>query len=74
MSYRPAKECFEEAEEYRSMHLLFEDFQQERTDIQKFFVYLFFQNEYSHLYGKAKDGDMGYKIKFIKQDAEVSTK
>ena len=74
MSYRPAKECFEEAKEGRAMHLLFEDFQQERTDIQKFFLYLFFQNEYSHLYVKCEDGNMGYKIRFINKDVEASAK
>lgn len=63
--YRPALECFEEADECRASHLLFEDFQQERTDIPKFVFYLFLLNEYSHLFGIAPDGNSGYKIKFI---------
>ncbi len=38
--YRPINDCFKLSDKIRAQHLLFEDFKQERGDIQKFIFYL----------------------------------
>jgi hypothetical protein len=77
--YRPVLECFEEAKEYRATHLLWDDLLKERTDLDvtrtdyKMAFYRILQEKYINLYGKAEDGNMGYKLKFIEPTISMSS-
>ena len=62
--YREGLDMWEESDTVRCSHLLYEDLKQERTDIPKFHFYLFLIDNYRHLYGKSKAGNMGYKLKY----------
>lgn len=67
--FRPARECFKLSDKIRASHELFNDFQQERTDIQKFIFYLWLQdNELGAKRGKDENGNLGYGLEFVKQE------
>jgi ferritin len=64
--YRPAKECFKETDTPRAAHLLFQDFQDERTDIGKLPFYMFLQETYPTLRGiDSSNNCLGYKLQYI---------
>jgi hypothetical protein len=64
--YRQARQCFELSDKITACHKLFEDFQQERTDIQKMIFYIWLdQNELKANRGKDSNGNFGYGLKFI---------
>jgi len=64
--YRPVAECFELTDKIRASHLLFDDFKDERTDIQKFVFYTWLMdNKMGAKVGKDENGDMGYSLKYI---------
>jgi hypothetical protein len=64
-NYRKGLDLWEESETVRCSHLLFEDLQQERTDITKFIFYIFLLQNYRHLRGKSKEGNLGYRLKYV---------
>jgi len=66
--YRPVADCFEPCEVCRPAHLLYEDFLAERADMPKFMLYLYFQENFAHRFGKAASGDTGYKIRFVPKE------
>lgn len=72
--FRPVLKCFEKCDIIRAQHHLWEDFQQERTDIKKNGIYkvafyLFLKkNELKADYGKDKEGNIGYGLHFISKD------
>ena len=70
--YRPIKECFELNEDIRANHLLFEDFQAERTDIKKLIFYIFLQeNELGAVKGiDPSTGDIGYGLKYVPKEVQ----
>ncbi len=66
MDYRPVKECFKKSDKVRAQHLLFNDFKQERTDIKKFFFYVWLnENELKATFGKDEKGDVGYGLEYV---------
>ena len=66
MKHRPVKECFCLSEEITPMHILYNDFLQERNDISKFWFYVWLEkNELKASRGKAKDGNLGYGLMYI---------
>lgn len=64
MEYRKGLDMWEESKDVRCSHLLFEDLKKERTDINKMTFYIWLQENYKHLKGKSKEGNLGYKIKW----------
>ncbi|MFB3057407.1 MAG: hypothetical protein ACE1ZQ_09640 [Ignavibacteriaceae bacterium] len=62
---RKGKDMWQQSNEVRCAHLLFEDLKKERNDIPKIAFYIFLQDNYNHLRGKSKHGNFGYKIKWI---------
>lgn len=68
--YRRAVDCFRLSDKIRAKHLLYKDFQDERTDINKFVFYLFLQqNELQAKYGKDENGDIGYGLAYVPKDS-----
>lgn len=66
MDFRPVNDCFEKSDTIRAQHLLYEDFKQERTDINKFIFYLWLQdNPLEAKRGKDEKGNLGYGLKYI---------
>ena len=64
--FRPVNDCFKKSENIRAQHNLFKDFKQERTDILKFYFYIWLQkNELKADYGKDENGDIGYGLEYI---------
>lgn len=69
--YRPAQDCFELSDDIRCMHLLYDDFKHERTDISKFVFYLWLhENKLGAKYGKSKSGNIGYGLKYIAKNTQ----
>jgi hypothetical protein len=69
-AYRKLIDCFKESDTVRPSHLLVNDLKQERTDWKqiagfKMAVYMFFNENYNHLRGKAEDGNFGFKIEYV---------
>ncbi len=66
MTYRNVNDCFKLSDKIKAQHELYEDFKNERTDIQKFVFYLWLQkNELKAKYGKDHNGNLGYGLEFV---------
>ena len=66
MDYRPINNCFKTSDKIRAQHELFEDFKQERQDVQKFIFYLWLQeNKLKAKYGKDEKGNIGYGLEYV---------
>lgn len=71
--YRPMEECFERCDTIRAQHLLWEDMQKERADLQHrgnlrykmAFYMLLDQNKWKAKSGKDQNGNFGYGLRFI---------
>lgn len=64
--YRPVAECFSRSDKIRAQHLLYEDFQQERTDIEKLVFYLWLQeNSMQATRGTDENGYLGFALQYI---------
>ena len=69
--FRPINDCFERSETIRAQHLLWEDFQKERTDIQgdRYYKMVFYialsENHWGAKRGKSDDGSFGYGLRYI---------
>ncbi len=74
--FRPVNQCFEKSDTIRANHLLWKDFQKERTDIVGMGVYKFvfygwlMDNELKAKHGKDENGNLGYGLRFIEKQAE----
>lgn len=67
-TYRPASQCFEISDTIRAAHHLYEDFTQERKDINKFTFYLWLnQNQLNAKRGKDENGNFGYGLKYVEK-------
>ncbi len=65
---RPLAECFQPAEVATPKHLLFEDYKSEvGQNLPKVFFYIIMDTEYPETIAKAPNGDLGYKLEFVKQ-------
>lgn len=66
MAYRKVNDCFKISKKIRAQHELFNDFLNERKDIQKFIFYLWLQeNELKAKYGKDENGNIGYGLEYV---------
>lgn len=70
MPFRPLQDCFIVTEKATPKHLLFKDFQREIPQLQKVFFYIIMDEVYADKIGKADNGDFGYFLEFIPNEAE----